>query len=54
MKDDSYMILRQAGRQDAFSDYLSSFIVKKEVEIERMCGLHYQVIFGDIEYFLIR
>lgn len=34
----------QAGRQDAFSDHLSVFITRKEVEIERMCGLHYQVM----------
>jgi exocyst complex component 6 len=33
----------QAGRQDTFSDHLGVFISRKEVEIERMCGLHYQV-----------
>lgn len=33
----------QAGRQDGFSEHLGIFISRKEVEIERMCGLHYQV-----------
>jgi hypothetical protein len=41
----------QTGRHEAFSDHLTSFILKKEVEIERMCGLHYQVKEGG---FLIR
>ncbi|KAJ3271937.1 hypothetical protein HDV01_006071 [Terramyces sp. JEL0728] len=42
----------QSNRQDAFSDYLTSFIQKKEVEIEKMCGLHYQEFVQSVDQLL--
>ncbi|KAJ3313043.1 hypothetical protein HDV04_002331 [Boothiomyces sp. JEL0838] len=42
----------QSNRQDAFSEYLTSFIQKKEVEIEKMCGLHYQEFVQSVDQLL--
>lgn len=33
----------QSGKQTEFSEYLARFIHKKELEIQKMCGMHYQV-----------
>jgi hypothetical protein len=33
----------QSDRHEEFSQYLARFIHKKEVEIQKMCGMHYQV-----------
>ncbi|KAJ3318536.1 hypothetical protein HDV06_000419 [Boothiomyces sp. JEL0866] len=42
----------QSNRQDAFSEYLTSFIQKKEIEIEKMCGLHYQEFVQSVDQLL--
>ncbi|KAJ3373508.1 hypothetical protein HDU91_006451 [Kappamyces sp. JEL0680] len=42
----------QASRNEAFSDHLTTFISRKEVEIERMCGLHYQEFVQSVDQLL--
>ena len=39
-------ILKQVfenGKEEAFSDALSQYVSRKNSEIEKVCGLHYQV-----------
>jgi exocyst complex component 6 len=42
----------QAARHDAFGDILSGFIGRKEGEIEKMCGLHYQEFVHSVDQLL--
>lgn len=42
----------QAKREDAFSEQLSHFVFRKEGEIEKVCGLHYQEFVQSIDQLL--
>ena len=33
----------ESGKEEAFSDSLSQYVTRKNSEIEKVCGLHYQV-----------
>jgi hypothetical protein len=42
----------QASRHDQFGDILTGFINRKENEIEKMCGLHYQEFVQSVDQLL--
>ncbi|KAJ3188751.1 hypothetical protein HDU85_004465 [Gaertneriomyces sp. JEL0708] len=50
----SYIIkqILQTGKEEIFSEQLTGFIYKKEAEIEKMCGFHYQEFVQSVDQLL--
>ncbi|KAJ3293591.1 hypothetical protein HK104_004343 [Borealophlyctis nickersoniae] len=42
----------QTGKEEAFADQLSTFIHRKEMEIEKMCNFHYQEFVQSVDQLL--